>query len=220
MDELAARAARLTERRFDSIRFTGSGTDLTVGLLPEVDWAAARFETSWGQMHMPNLPTEEVYTTPDRRRTEGVVRSTRPLAFAGAVVRDLELRFEGGRAVEANATSGAGLVRSQLASDEGAPFLGELALVDGTSRAGKTGLIFWNTLFDENATCHIAYGDGVGGNVRGAGNLSREARAERGINNSSVHTDFMIGGPEVAVDGLTPTGEAVAILRNDEWVLS
>jgi aminopeptidase len=169
---------------------------------------------------MPNLPTEEVYTTPDRGRTEGVVRSTRPLALPGAVVRDLELRFDEGRVVEANASSGAGIVRAQLASDEGAAYLGELALVDGSSRAGQTGLVYWNTLFDENATCHIAYGDGVGGNVRGAGNLAREARAERGINNSSVHTDFMIGGPEVAVDGVTAGGEAVPILRNDEWVLS
>ena len=219
MDELETRAERLTGRRFDAVRFRGPGTDLTIGLLPDVDWAAARFRTSWGQLHMPNLPTEEVYTVPARERTDGVVRSTRPLAFPGTMVRDLEVRFEGGRAVDVDASSGAEIVRAQLASDENAPFLGELALVDGSSRVGQTGLIFGDTLFDENATSHIAYGDGVGGNVRGSGNLSREERAAKGINNATIHVDFMIGGPEIEVDGLAADGTAVPILRNDVWVL-
>jgi aminopeptidase len=219
MDELERRAAGLTERTFDAIRFRGPGTDLTVGLLPGLGWAAARFRTQSGRTHLPNLPSEEVYTAPDRGRTEGVVRSTRPLTLPGAVVRDLEIRFENGRAVEVNASSGADLVRTEVATDEGAAFLGEIALVDGSSRVGQTGVTFFNTLFDENATCHVAYGAGVGANVPGAGGLSEEERAERGINNSAIHTDFMIGGPEVDVDGLTADGGTVPILRNDDWVL-
>jgi aminopeptidase len=219
MDELERRAAGLTERNFDAIRFRGPGTDLTVGLVPALGWAAARFRTQSGRTHLPNLPTEEVYTAPDRSRTEGVVRSTRPLAVPGAVVRDLEIRFEKGRAVEVNASTGADVVRAQVATDEGAACLGELALVDGTSRVGQTGVTFFDTLFDENATCHIAYGAGVGANVPGAGGLSEEERARLGINNSAIHTDFMIGAPEVEVDGLTAGGEAVPIMRNDEWRL-
>ncbi len=179
MDRLVARATALNGRRFDAIHFTGPGTDLTVGLLPESLWKAAAFETSWGRRHIPNMPTEEVYTTPDYRRTEGVARSTKPLALAGTIVRDLEVRFESGRAVEVNASSGAEAVRAQLEVDDQAPFLGEVALVDGSSRVGQTGLVFFDTLFDENATCHIAYGAAVVQNVAGAESWSVEERLAR-----------------------------------------
>ena len=164
------------------------------------------------------MPTEEVATTPDRRRTEGVVRSTKPLALSGVVVRDLELRFEQGKAVEVRASTGADVIRSQLATDDGASFLGEVALVDGTSRVGATGIVFMNTLFDENATCHIAYGAGLSDAVEGAAGLQPDELLRRGVNVSVVHTDFMIGGPEVDVDGLRD-GEAVPLLRNDVWQL-
>jgi aminopeptidase len=159
------------------------------------------------------MPTEEVFTTPDARRTEGTVRSTQPLALAGQIVRGLELRFEGGRIVDVGAETGADLVRGQLESDDNAHYLGELALVDGASRVGQTGLTFFDTLYDENATCHIAYGFGVPQGVEGE-------PCGDGYNLSTVHTDFMVGGPEVEVDGLTRDGSAVPLLREDVWQLA
>ena len=220
MATLDARAKRLNELELDAVRFRGPGTDLTVGLLPESAWFSARFETSWGREHIPNMPTEEVYTSPDFRRTEGTVRSTRPLAVGGRIVRDLELRFEGGRAVEVRASAGADVVRAQLATDDGASFLGELALVDGDSRVGRTGMTFFETLFDENASCHIAYGDAILSAVRGAEGLAPEELRARGINHSAIHTDFMIGGPDVEVDGLARNGKETNIIRGDQWLLS
>ncbi len=220
MDRLVSRAAALNGRRFDAVRFSGPGTDLTVGLLPGSVWSAAAFETSWGRRHIPNMPTEEVYTSPDYRRTEGVVRSTKPLSLFGTIVRDLELRFEAGRIVEVNATSGAEAVRAQLESDAQAPFLGEVALVDGTSRVGKTGLVFFETLFDENATCHIAYGAAIVQNIADAESWSTEERLARGVNHATIHTDFMIGGPEVDVDGLDADGSVTPLIRGDVWQLA
>jgi aminopeptidase len=156
-----------------------------------------------------NLPTEEVYTSPDRRRAEGVIRSTRPLSVGGRIVRDLELRLRDGRIVEVRASSGADVVRGQMESDEGARRLGEVALVDGSSGVGQLGLTFFNTLLDENATCHIAYGFGIKTAV------TDERDQEMGLNSAATHVDFMVGGPEVEVDGLEPGGAAVPILRGD-----
>jgi aminopeptidase len=208
---LQERSRRMTERGFDAVHFSGPGTDLTVGLLPGTRWHGGGLKTAWGQEYVPNIPTEEVFTSPDPRRTEGHVRSTRPLSLMGALVRDLELRFEGGRIVEVNASEGADVVRSELETDEQAPFLGEVALVDGDSRAGKSGTTFFHTLYDENAACHIAYGTGFPF-------LAGEESAAS-VNQSKVHTDLMIGAPEVAVDGITADGEAVPILRDEVWQL-
>jgi aminopeptidase len=219
VDRLAARARRLDELELDSVSFRGPGTDLTVGLVPGARWQGGGAETRDGVQYVPNLPTEEVFNTPDWRRTRGTVRSTRPLALTGVVVRDLELRFEDGQVVDVSASTGADAVRGQLAIDEFAGRLGEVALVDGSSRVGDTGLTFYDTLFDENATCHVAYGAAVTFGIEDVEDLGHDELRDRGINVSAVHTDFMIGGPEVEVDGLTRSGETVPLLREDAWQL-
>jgi aminopeptidase len=219
--ELGERARRLNEWAFDSIRFRGPGTDLSVGLIQGGIWESADFETAWGHRHVPNLPTEEVFTTPDWRRTEGEFTSTRPLQMPnqGVVVRDLRIRFEKGKAVDVAASTGAEVVRAELATDEQAPYLGEVALVDATSAVGQTGVMFMDTLFDENATCHVAYGAGFAFSVEQHESMSIDERLEAGINVSHVHTDVMLGGPEVDVSGVTADGDVVPIIRDDLWRL-
>jgi aminopeptidase len=220
VDMLGRRAEALNERRFDAIRFRGPGTDLTVGLLPGSDWAGGGDTTNWGRRFIANVPTEEVFTTPDWRRTEGVVRSTRPLSLNGTMVRDLEVRFEAGRAVEVDASTGADVVKGEMAVDEGSASLGEVALVTGDSRVADTGITFFDTLFDENVTCHIAYGFAYPERVEGGKDVPPDDRRERGFNYSVVHTDFMIGGPEVEVVGITEQGDETPIIQEDEWRLT
>jgi aminopeptidase len=220
-EKLQARAEVLNERRFDAVRFRGPGTDLTVGLIPGGRWDCAGNETVTGVEHMPNLPTEEVFTSPDWRRAEGHVRSTAPLVAAGTRVDGLEVRFEAGKIVDVQATTGADIIRAQIGIDDQAPYLGEVALVDGSSAVKKTGLVFHDTLFDENATCHIAYGRGFPHALGDEGsNLSSEELLERGINFAAVHTDFMIGGPEVEVIGVGADGSETPIIRDEVWQLT
>jgi aminopeptidase len=219
IDRLEERRRVLTERRFDAIRFRGPGTDLTVGLLPESRWIGGATLTAEGIRHVANFPTEEVYTTPDWRRAEGTIRASRPLTVYGTVVRDLAVTFEGGRIVEVTAATGADVIRAQIAIDEGACSLGEVALVDGTSRVGELDVDFKELLFDENAACHLAYGVAYTDAVDGIEDVERDDLRERGVNVSSVHTDFMVGGPEVDVDGLDADGNATPILRRNVWQL-
>jgi aminopeptidase len=157
---------------------------------------------------------------PDRRRTEGTVRSTFPLALGGSIVRGLELRFSGGRAVEIRAETGEEAVREEMATDDGARFLGEVALVDGDSRVRRTGVVFLDTLFDENAACHIAWGQGIPTALDGGEELTPEGLEALGYNDSIVHTDFMIGGPEVTVLGIERGGAEVPVIEDDRWALS
>jgi aminopeptidase len=211
MARLEARGKKLTELELDAIHYTGPGTDLTVGLNPDARWMSALFRTRDGIEYVPNMPTEEVFTTPDCRRAEGTIRSSRPLVLEGDIIEGLQLTVKDGKIVDVQADKGAGIVRGQLEIDDRAPYFGELALVDGTSRVGQTHTTFFDTLYDENATCHIAYGFGVPEVFDG--------EPGEGMNISGVHTDFMVGGPELAVDGITKDGRAIPILREDVWQL-
>jgi aminopeptidase len=210
MAVLKESARRLAERRFDAIELRGPGTELTIGLLPTATWWSADFTTSEGLRHLPNLPTEEVFTTPDPMRTEGHVTSTKPLVLQdGTIVRGLRVRFEGGTAVEIDADENAEALRSRLAVDEGGLRLGELALVDRQGRIGPLGTVFYDTLLDENASSHIAFGSGFPF-------LVDDADAAR-VNESATHVDFMIGSQELEVDGVTADGVRVPILRGGDW---
>jgi aminopeptidase len=218
IEKLKARAAALNERRFDALRYRGPGTDLTVGLHPESQWQAAS-DISRGIEHVANMPTEEVFTTPDARRVEGVVRSTLPLQIQGTIVRGLVVRFEDGRAVDVRAESGQDVMRTHVEADEGARRLGEVALVDSDSRVAKTGLVFYDTLFDENASSHIALGTAILSAVNWALELTPDERNARGVNHSSIHTDFMIGSPELEIAGVDRDGHETPILQNGSWQL-
>jgi aminopeptidase len=216
---LRNRAAALNERRFSAVRFTGRGTDLTVGLIDGHEWLAGSFPTTWGPVPVVNMPTEEVFTTPDANRVEGTVRMTRPvLMTGGALVEGLRLRFEAGRAVEVSADTNADAVRAQLALDEGASRLGEVALVDRTSPVGQSGILFGDILLDENAASHVAWGNAYELAVTDLPEDAEE-RERLGFNRSLVHQDAMIGGPEVDIDGVEAGGAAAPIMRDGAWVL-
>jgi aminopeptidase len=210
-EELDAASERLNERRFDAIHFEGPGTDLTIGLLPTSTWAGARTTTAGGISYFANVPTEEVWTAPDPRRADGVVRSTKPLDVEGALVRGLVVRFEGGRVVSVDADENAEALGGRVAVDDGAARLGELALVDREGRIGRLDTVFLNTLLDENAASHIALGNAYASSV---GDEDRDR-----INRSAIHIDFMIGGDDVAVTGITREGERVPVLRDGSWQL-
>jgi len=208
-DVLSGVAERLTSHGFDMLHFEGPGTDLRVGLLPTSRWISARFSTIDGIEHMPNLPSEEIFTTPDPQRVEGTVRSTKPLVAGGTIIRGLRARFEGGRAVSIEADEGGELLANYAARDDDASRLGEVALVDGEGRIGPLNTVFYDTLIDENAASHIALGSAYEFTV-GAEDLER-------INRSQIHIDFMIGAPEVDVTGVTGDGERVPVLRGGTW---
>lgn len=203
-------ARRLTERRFDAVRLHGPGTDLTIGLFPSSTWSAGDLATVDGVRHFPNLPTEETFTTPDPTRVDGHVTATMPLELSGSVISGIRVAFSGGQAVKIEADRGAEALRAVAARDEGATRLGEIALVDGEGRIGPLGTVFYDTLIDENAATHIALGNGYDHPVRDAVDKAR-------INQSAVHVDFMIGSPELAVDGITADGDVVPVLRNGSW---
>jgi aminopeptidase len=210
VEELKSNAARLTERRFDAMRLYGPGTDLTIGLLRSSAWEAGDFETVDGLRHYPNIPTEELFTTPDPERVEGHVSATMPLELFGTIIEGIRVEFEGGRAMKVDADKGADALRAVVAKDDGAARLGELALVDGEGRIGPLKTVFLDTLIDENAASHLALGQGYESPVRDEAERAR-------VNKSRVHVDFMIGSPEIDVDGIDADGNAVPVLRSGAW---
>jgi aminopeptidase len=219
LEQLEGRASTLNDRAFAAIRFRGPGTDLEVGLLPEARWISCALETAWGQRGCINLPTEEVFTTPDRDRTEGRLRVTRSLNVDGTIVEGIELEVRGGRIVDARADRGLVLLEGLLDRDDHARAFGEVALVDASSRVGRRRLDFHDTLFDENQTCHVAFGSGYTDPVPGSAELSADERLAAGINASSVHIDLMVGGPDVEVHGVDGQGVETPIIVGDAWVL-
>jgi aminopeptidase len=216
--ELAVRGRALTALGLTEVRYRGAGTDLTVGLLPGTQWTGGGSTDPDGFPYMPNIPTEEVFTSPDRRRADGTISLTKPVIINGQVVEGLRVTFSGGRIAEIAAASGADAVRAQLHTDEGARSLGEVSLVDRDSRIAKAGILFHNTLFDENAGCHVAWGQSFPFAVAGGQEMSDAVRYETGLNRSAVHTDVVIGGEGMTVTGTGPQG-TVEIIRDDEWVL-
>jgi len=202
-------AERLTEHRFDSIHLEGPGTDLTIGLLPTSRWLGGGEETVDGIPHMANLPTEEVFTSPDPERVEGTVRATKPLYTQGRIIEGLTVRFERGRAVEIDADSSVETLRALVGQDDGGARLGELALVDRNGRIGPLNTVFYDTLLDENAASHIALGSAYD---VAAGDEDRPR-----LNRSAIHVDFMIGSSEVDVTGITADGQRVPVLRDASW---
>src|SRR6266508_913473 len=205
-EALKGAAERLSERAFDAIHLQGPGTDLTVGLLPTSRWIGGGEETVDGIQHMANLPTEEVFTSPDPERVDGHVRATKPLYSQGRIIEGLTVRFEGGHAVEIDAASGAETLRALVAQNEGGDRLGELALVDREGRIGPLDTVFYDTLLDENAASHIALGSAYEAAV---GDEDRKR-----LNRLSIHVDFMIGAPDVDVTGITREDERVPVLRD------
>lgn len=216
---LAQRTAALNARRFHALHFKGPGTDLVVGLADGHEWVGGASPAKNGVVCNANIPTEEVFTTPHRDRVSGAARATKPLSYMGALIEDIEVRFENGRIVEANARTGADVLRRVLETDEGAARLGEVALVPYSSPISQSGLLFYNTLFDENAASHIALGQAYSKCFVGGDKLSEDELRAQGANRSLIHIDWMIGSPEVDVDGLDVSGGRTAVMRKGEFAI-
>jgi aminopeptidase len=214
---LQSRSAWLNSQRFAALQFTGPGTDLTVGLADGHEWHGGASTAKNGITCNPNIPTEEVFTTPHAHRVSGHVSSTKPLSYQGTLIDDIAVRFEDGRIVEAKASKGEAVLNKVLDTDEGARRLGEVALVPHSSPISKSGLLFFNTLFDENAACHIALGQCYSKCFLNGANLTPEQIAAQGGNKSFIHIDWMIGSNNIDIDGIHADGRRVPVFRKGEW---
>ena len=224
--DLHARAERLNEKRYSALHFRGPGTDLRVGLADDHLWLGGGTTARNGRYCIPNMPTEEVFTTPHKDRVEGRVTSTKPLSHQGTMIEDISVRFEAGRIVEAHAARGEQVLQRMIETDEGARRLGEVSLVPHSSPIASSGLLFMNTLFDENAACHIALGQSYSTCLKNGDSLTPEQLASRGANESLIHVDWMIGSNRLDVDGVSAVGESKPVaeplieplMRAGEWV--
>lgn len=215
--ELRQRTDWLNTQRFEALHFTGPGTDLRVGLADQHAWMGGASTAKNGIVCNPNIPTEEVFTTPHAAKVEGHVRSTKPLSHQGNLIENIEVRFENGTIVEAKASRGEDVLLSLLDSDAGARRLGEVALVPHSSPISQSGLLFYNTLFDENAACHIALGQCYSKCFTDGDTASKEDIIARGGNSSMIHVDWMIGSQDINIDGIREGSASVPVLRNGEW---
>ncbi len=214
---LAKRSAWLNGQRFAALHFKGPGTDLTVGLADGHEWAGGASQAQNGIICNPNIPTEEVFTTPHALRVEGHVCATKPLSHQGSLIENIAVKFEAGRIVEARATRGEAVLQKVLEADEGARRLGEVALVPHSSPISASGLLFYNTLFDENAACHIALGQCYSKCFVNGANLTPDQIAAQGGNKSVIHIDWMIGSDQVDIDGIGADGTRTPVFRKGEW---
>ncbi len=219
-----AHTARLKERvdwlnaqSFNALHYTGPGTDLHLGLADGHIWKGGASPALNGVVCQPNIPTEEVFTCPHAYKVEGTVAATKPLAHQGSVIEDIVVRFEAGRIVEATASKGQDVLRELLKTDDGASRIGEVALVPHSSPISQSGTLFYNTLFDENASCHIALGQCYADTIEGGSVLSPEELKQKGGNQSIIHVDWMMGSDAVDIDGITKTGDRVPVMRGGEW---
>ncbi len=215
---LARRVDYLNSKSYSALRYAGPGTNVTVGLATDHLWLGGGTVAGNGLACLPNMPTEEVFTTPHRERVDGQVTSTKPLSYQGMLIRDIRVRFENGRIVESSASTGADVLEQMLNSDEGARRLGEVALVPHSSPISASGLLFWNTLFDENAASHIALGQAYSTCIRGGDAMSPFQLANTGANESLIHVDWMIGSAQMDIDGITEDNTAEPLMRAGEWV--
>jgi aminopeptidase len=215
---LKKRAAMLNEKRYAALRYTAPGTDLEIGLADGHLWLGGGTTALNGIPCLPNIPTEEVFTTPHRLRARGTVRSTKPLSYQGTLIEEIAVRFEDGRVVEARAKAGQDVLERMLDTDENARRLGEVALVPHSSPISASGLLFSNTLFDENAACHIAMGQAYSTCLEKGDTLNPQELAARGANESLIHVDWMIGSAELDVDGVNQAGRQEPLMRKGEWV--
>lgn len=216
--EVEKRMNHLNSHKFESLHFYGGGTDLTVGLAEGHIWEGVRMYAKNGTVCSPNIPTEEVFTMPHRDRVNGVVKSTKPLSLRGNIVDGIQMTFENGVCTKMSAEKGEDVLQKLLDTDEGARRLGEIALVPHSSPISQSGVIFFNTLFDENASCHMAMGNCYTSNMEGYDELSEDERRTRGANESMIHVDWMIGSAEVNLDGIKSDGTVVPLMRGCEWV--
>ncbi len=214
---LDARRGWMNDKRFHALRYRGPGTDLIVGLAEGHAWMGGASTARNGLYGNPNIPTEEVFTTPDHRMTEGTVTATKPLSYQGTLIEGIRVRFSGGAIVEAHATRGQAVLEQMIGTDDGARRLGEVALVPASNPIARTGVLFLNTLLDENAASHIALGQAYSRCFVGR-DLDEAELARRGANRSQIHVDWMIGSPAVEVDGLRADGSAEPVMRRGEWV--
>jgi aminopeptidase len=216
--ELQRRAAYLNEKRYSTLHYRGPGTDFRLGLADDHLWMGGGTIAGNGLYCIPNLPTEEVFTTPHKDRAEGIVTATKPLSHQGTMIEGIQVRFAGGRVVEARASRGQEVLQRLIDTDEGARRLGEVALVPHSSPLASSGLLFFNTLFDENAASHIALGQAYSGCVRDGDKLTPEQLAAKGANDSLIHVDWMIGSDQLDIDAITASQTTEPLMRQGEWV--